>query len=349
MTLLFKLLLCKISALAKRGYSLKRSSHRSSGSKVPILLLLILVSVISYIGFHYISPTLAKDLIIGTENTPQSPNSKTLISTKDLSTKDESYILIDPLTKQVLKSYNADKKRAPASTIKLLTGLIAINTLQKTDIVRVGTEVTIEGSQLGLNPGDEISVDELLTALYVQSANDAAAALAVKISGSIPAFADEMNNYAATLGCADSQFKNPHGMPEADQYTTATDLSIIASHFLQNDELIEYVKQPTARIQWKDAQGVLRQVKAENTNRLLGVYPGDQGLKTGTTTEAGQCLVSYVTRPDGELLLVLLGSKNRYNDTIKLLDEGWADQRSKAALQELAKDPKSLLLSPGLF
>ncbi len=256
---------------------------------------------------------------------------------------------MDPKTNQILKAYNADLKRAPASTTKLLTGLIAINSLQETDIIRVGNEVNLEGSQLGLSPGDEISVQQLLTALFVHSANDAAAALAVKISGSIPAFAEEMNKFAASLGCEDSQFMNPHGMPDPDQYTTANDLSIISSQFLKNESLMNYVKEPRARIQWKDKRGVLLQAESENTNRLLGIYPGDEGLKTGTTTEAGQCLVSYVKRPDGELLLVLLGSKNRYNDTVKLLDEGWADQRPTAALRDLAKDPKSLILSPGVF
>lgn len=283
------------------------------------------------------------------ETKPTAIKSKTLISTKDLSTKDESYVLIDPQTTQILKSYNADLKRAPASTTKLLTGLIALKSLQETDIVRVGTEVNIEGSQLGLSPGDEISVHELLTALYVNSSNDAAAALAVKISGSIPAFAEEMNKYAATLGCQDSHFVNPHGMPDPEHYTTANDLGKIASQFIKNEELMKFVKQPSARIQWKNARGIVRYAELQNTNSLLGVYPGDQGLKTGTTTEAGQCLVSFVTRPDGNLLLVLLGSKNRYNDTIKLLDEGWADQRSNAALRGLAKDPRSLILSPGIF
>jgi D-alanyl-D-alanine carboxypeptidase (penicillin-binding protein 5/6) len=321
----------------------------------------MIIGVLSYIGIHYnyISPFKAKELITvtgtGAATNPSSLNTKTATSTstststKDLSTKDESYVLIDPQTNQTLKSYNADIRRAPASTTKLLTGLIAMKHLQETDIVRVGTEVTIEGSQLGLNPGDEISVHELLTALYVHSSNDAAAALAVKISGSIPAFAEEMNKYATTLGCEDSQFKNPHGMPDKDQYTTANDLCKISSQFLKHEGLMQYVKKPHAQIQWKDTRGVLHKAEFENTNRLLGIYPGDQGLKTGTTTEAAQCLVSYVTRPDGELLLVLLGSKNRYNDTIKLLDEGWADQRSKAALRELAKDPKSLILSPGIF
>ena len=333
---------------------MKHSSHRFSSSKLTIFLFLI-VGIGSYFGYHYISPTITKGLltqvgetIVG-ETKPTVIESKTLISTKDLSTKDESYVLVDPQTAQILKSYNADLKRAPASTTKLLTGLIALKSLQETDIVRVGTEVNIEGSQLGLSPGDEISVHELLTALYVNSSNDAAAALAVKISGSIPAFAEEMNKYAATLGCQDSHFVNPHGMPDPEHYTTANDLINIASQFLKKEELMKFVKQPSARIQWKDARGMNRSAELQNTNSLLGLYPGDQGLKTGTTTEAGQCLVSYVTRPDGDLLLVLLGSKNRYNDSIKLLDEGWADQRSNAALRGLAKDPRSLFLSPGIF
>ena len=267
----------------------------------------------------------------------------------NLSTQDESYVLIDPQTTEILKSSNADLQRAPASTTKLLTGLIVLKSLKETDIVRVGPEVTIDGSILGLSPGDEISVHDLLTALYVHSANDAAAALAVKISGSISAFAEEMNKYAATLGCEQSHFTNPHGMPDPEHYTTANDLAKIASHFLKNEELMKFVKEPHASVQWNDARGMARYAEVQNTNSLLGVYPGDQGLKTGTTTAAGQCLVSYVTRPDGDLLLVLLGSKQRYGDTIKLLDEGWADQRSNAALRGLAKDPRALILSPGIF
>lgn len=329
---------------------MKHSQQRFSAAKLSILILIIVVSVLSYLRFHKISPTITKGLIIGAGETKlDSLSAKPPISTMDLSTKDESYVLIDPQTTQQLKAYNADLQRAPASTTKLLTGLIVMRTLKETDIIRVGTEVNVEGSKLGLSLGDEITVHELLTALFVHSSNDAAAALAVKISGSIPAFAEEMNKYAATLGCQASHFRNPHGMPDPDQYTTANDLCKISSVFLKHEGLMKYVKEPRAQIKWKDARGVLHKAEVENTNLLLGVYPGDEGLKTGTTTEAAQCLVSYVTRPDGELLLVLLGSKNRYSDTIKLLDEGWAEQRTKAALRELAKDPKSLILSPGIF
>lgn len=319
----------------------------------PILFIsIIIVGLLSITVYHYFQPALVKDFIALSETKPNSLNSNISTistSTKDLSTQDESYVLIDPQTTKILKSSNADIQRAPASTTKLLTGLIALKSLKETDIVRVGSEVTIDGSRLGLSPGDEISVHDLLTALYVHSSNDAAAALAVKISGSIPAFAEEMNKYAATLGCEHSHFANPHGMPDPDHYTTANDLGKIASLFLKNEELKKFVKEPSASVQWKDARGMARYAELQNTNSLLGIYPGDQGLKTGTTTEAGQCLVSYVTRPDGELLLVLLGSKQRYGDTIKLLDEGWADQRSNAALRGLAKDPRSLIMSPGIF
>jgi len=335
--------------LEKRGYHLQRITRGFTRRSITPILFISIGCLLLLLGYPYFYPALGKDIMTITETKPNVLTSDSSTSTKDLSTQDESYVLIDPQTAKILKSHNADIQRAPASTTKLLTGLIALKTLKETDIVRVGTEVMIDGSRLGLSPGDEISVHDLLTALYIPSANDAAAALAVKISGSIPAFAEEMNHYAATLGCQDSHFANPHGMPDSEHYTTANDLGKIASLFLKNEALMKFVKESSARVQWKDSRGMVHDAEVQNTNSLLGVYPGDQGLKTGTATEAGQCLVSYVTRPDGDLLLVLLGSKQRYGDTIKLLDEGWADQRSNASLRNLVKDPRSLILSPGIF
>jgi D-alanyl-D-alanine carboxypeptidase (penicillin-binding protein 5/6) len=343
---------------------LKRLMHRlikSRKSKLKlsifILLLIALAGFLSYKEFHLLKPTIDEGLLNGekglitgvAETNPDPPDSNIPASTQDLSTQDQSYVLMDPQTNEILRASNPDLQRAPASTTKLLTGLVVLQNLQETELVRVGSEVNVEGSQLGLTPGSEITVHALLTALYVHSANDAAAALAVKTSGSIPAFAEEMNKYAAELGCNNSHFVNPHGLPDPEHYTTAHDLAIISNDFLKNESLMKYVNKARAQIQWTDTQGKLHKAEFQNTNRLLGVYPGDKGLKTGTTTEAGQCLVSYVSRADGELLLVLLGSKERYNDTIKLLDEGWTEQRPGAALREMAKDPQSLILGPGLF
>lgn len=318
----------------------KRILLRSRKIKV-----IVLVGIMSVVGFHYLSPVDAKGLMTVAAESSRSTTS----SSSDPLTQEMSYVLINPQTNQMIKSLNADVRRAPASTIKLLTGLIAEESLKESDIIKVGTEVNIEGSRLGLSPGDEISVQDLLTALYVNSSNDAAAALAVRISGSIPEFAQKMNEYATTLGCQQSNFRNPHGMPDVDQYITAHDLGVIANHFIQNERLLNHVQKSNAQIQWNDAQGMVRNAELKNTNQLLGVYPGNRGLKTGTTTEAGQCLVTYITRADGDLLLILLGSKQRYEDTINLLDEAWSEQRSSAALRNLSKDPKSLILSPGLF
>lgn len=331
----------------------------------------MLTGVLLFVGSRYLGLFNVKDLIssietkltlidteilqISTSSTSSSNSSSNSISSTALGSaskklsQDVSFVLTDTQTNQILKSQNTDHPRAPASTLKLLTGLIANEALKETDIVKVGSEVNIEGSKLGLSPGDEISVHDLLTALYVHSSNDAAAALAVKISGSIPKFAQKMNEYALTLGCQQSHFTNPHGLPDPDQYTTAKDLSIIANHFIKDERLMNYVQKAHASVQWKDAQGKTRSSELQTTNELLGVYPGDRGLKTGTTTEAGQCLVSYVTRADGNLLLVLLGSEHRYVDSINLLDEAWAEQRTKAALKNLSKDPRSLILSPGIF
>ena len=320
--------------------------RRLSGLK--LLISSVIGGILLLAGFHYLTiSTLGKNMDLAEANTNTS-NTKASSSVLSVA-QSESYVLIDPHTSQILRSSNADIQRAPASTTKLLTGLIVLKTLKETDMVTVGKEVSIDGSRLGLSPGDQVSVHDLLTALYVHSANDAAAALAVKVSGSISAFAEEMNNYAATLGCQHSHFTNPHGMPDQDHYITANDLSKIACLFLKNEQLMNYVKESRAHVQWKDARGAMHYAELQNTNELLGVYPGDQGIKTGTTTIAGECLVSYVTRPDGDLLLVLLGSKQRYKDTVKLLDEGLAEQRSNAALRGLAENPRSLISGPGIF
>lgn len=326
-----------------------KSNRKSSNSGKIILTLFFIVMLLT--GFRYLSTASANspDTLTLAENKAAAADNIPGQSSVELSTDDLSYILMDPSSEQILKAYNADLQRAPASTLKLLTGLVAINNLKETDIVKVGTEVNVEGSRLGLQPGDEISVKNLLTALYVNSSNDAAAALAVKAAGSVPEFARKMNEYAVSIGCNNSNFTTPHGLPDSNQYTTANDLSKIAAKFLSNKVLINYTKQTSAHVQWKNAQGLYQEANIQNTNRLLDIYPGDQGLKTGTTTEAGQCLISYVTRPDGDMLLVLLGSQQRYRDTIKLLDEAWAEQRTESALKGLAKDPRALILSPGIF
>ena len=261
-----------------------------------------------------------------------------------------SYLMLNVRTGEKLLAENDEVQRQPASTVKLLTGLVAMEKLHENDLIRVGEEVrNTDGSQLGLQPGDQILVKDLLTALYVESANDAAIVLAVSAYGTMDDFLNAMNQYASKIGSTNSKFKTPNGLPYHDQFTTAHDLAQIALEFIKKEELMKYVNMKEATVEWTRSSGFKQKKLVKNTNQLLGIYPGDIGLKTGTTTEAGQCLVTYITRPDGDILLVLLGSKQRYKDTIELLDQGMAKIRTRSALKSITSHPDSLVTAPGFF
>ncbi|MEA4902943.1 D-alanyl-D-alanine carboxypeptidase family protein [Desulfitobacterium sp.] len=311
---------------------MKRKIH------IGLSLILIIVLGISVIPLVHPSPSFA---VLGTQSTSQ--------STFDAGLDSPSYYLINAQNQEVLLAQNEAIQRPPASTVKLLTGLVAMQTLKEDDVVKVGEEVNIENSTLGLKPGDTILVKDLLTALFLPSANDAAVALAVKAKGSVPAFVEAMNQYAHQLGCDSSNFQTPNGLPASDQYSTARDLAKIASEFIQNETLMKYVEKQEGKVEWTTSSGLKRSIIVHNLNEFLGIYPGVEGLKTGTTSEAGQCLVTYITRPDGNLILVLLGSKNRYHDTKNLLDQGMAIVRTKAALRNLGSSPESMVQASGFF
>lgn len=316
---------------------------------ISILFLMIITFVIIIIQYF---PKQAN----ATQNQHALPNlnsaTPNILENKNAGTSSESssYLMINARTGEKLLAENEEERRQPASTLKLLTGLVTIDKLHEDDLIRVGDEVrNIEGSQLGLQPGDQILVKDLLTALYVESANDAAVVLAVSAYGTMNDFLTAMNQYADKIGCTNSQFKTPNGLPQPDQYTTAHDLTQIASEFIKREELMKYVKAKEATVQWTRSNGSKQKKIIKNTNLLLGVYPGDIGLKTGTTTEAGQCLVTYITRSDGDILLVLLRSKQRYSETIELLDQGMASIRTRSALKNITSHPDTLLSTAGFF
>lgn len=260
-----------------------------------------------------------------------------------------SYYLISVDKQEVILAQDETLQRPPASTVKLLTGLVAMESLREDDVVIVGQEVVMENSTMGLQPGDTILVKDLLTALFLPSANDAAVALAIAAKGSVPDFIEAMNQYALKLGVNSSRFQTANGLPALDQFSTAQDLSKIALHFIKNESLMQYVEKEEGKVEWTTSNGLKKRVTVYNTNQLLSVYPGVQGLKTGTTTEAGQCLITYIQRPDGDLILVLLGSENRYKDTTDLLDQGMAAIRTQAALRNLGSSPESMIQAPGFF
>ena len=148
----------------------------------------------------------------------------------------KSSVLYEPVTKSFLYEKNADTRLPMASTTKIMTALLAIERLDLDEVVVIPKEATgLEGSSIYLNENDEIKVCDLIYSVLLQSANDAATALAIKISGDTKTFADEMNKRAKQLGLNDTSFENPHGLDSQNHYTTAHDLAVIASEALSND------------------------------------------------------------------------------------------------------------------
>lgn len=235
-------------------------------------------------------------------------------------TKAVSEIVVDAITGRVLHEKNADAKRVPASTQKLLTALLVAETgdLDKKVVIRKVDTLT-EPVMLYLKPGDVYTRRQLLQVLLVRSFNDVARALARDNAGSIEAFAKKMNWRARQLGMASSHFINPNGLTEPGQVSTARDMAKLACAAYANPLLRQAVcvKEMTFRY----ADGRTRVFK--NTNRVLGAYPYCTGMKTGYTSAAGHCLVtsgSYGTR---EVIVVVLGDDRRvWQDSCSLLAWG---------------------------
>jgi D-alanyl-D-alanine carboxypeptidase len=204
-------------------------------------------------------------------------------------------------------------------------------------IVSVPTEaVGVEGSSAYLSAGELLSVRELLLALLLESANDAAVALAIATAGSLPAFAELMNEKAAELGLEDTHFTNPHGLYDEEHYTTARELAIITAEALNSDELREIFATKSATIPLGAKKGGdEREGKRylRNHNKMLSLYEGAIGVKTGFTKKTGRCLVSAAERDGMTLICVTLGAPDDWNDHTALLDHGF-DSYSRVTLYE---------------
>ena len=233
-------------------------------------------------------------------------------------------ILMDAKTGQVLFEKNANKQLAPASTTKIMTAIIAIesNRLdEKTTISQNAASVT--GSTMHLQEGQLISLRELVTGLMMRSGNDAAVAIAEFLSGSVDKFVVQMNKKARTIGAIHTKFQNPHGLPIPDHYSTAYDLAWIARYAMNNATFAEIVSTRNTNIDWEDSSGNEHAQSLKNTNKLLWMLDEADGIKTGTTNEAGPCLVSSATKDNQRLIAVTLNDKNRWEDSQTLLNWGF--------------------------
>lgn len=218
-----------------------------------------------------------------------------------------SVIVIDVSNGQVLYEKNADAIRAPASTTKLLTGLIVAESGNLDRPVTVQqTDTLAEPVKLNIKPGDTYSRIDLLRALLVKSPNDVARCLARDNAGSIEAFAERMTQRAFAIGAHNSRWVNPNGLPDARQYSTARDLSMIARVAYANPLIRSIVCLP--QLNFRYANGRTREL--ENTNKLLKRLPYCNGMKTGYTEAAGKCLIASGSRPGKDIIVVVLGDSH---------------------------------------
>jgi D-alanyl-D-alanine carboxypeptidase (penicillin-binding protein 5/6) len=231
-----------------------------------------------------------------------------------------SAVLMDPVSGRILYEHAAFVRRPPASTTKILTAYLVLRRGDLDRVVRVSARAArTAGSRMHLRAGERLTVRALLTGLLMRSGNDAAEALAEATDGSPERFALRMNRAARALGARGSHFENPHGLPDPRHYTTAYDLARIARAALALPEFRRLVAMPEARV--VDADG--RVFEMTNTNRLLGVLAGADGVKTGTTNAAGKCLVASATRAGFSLLAVVLRSPDRWGEAAALLEWGY--------------------------
>ena len=231
-----------------------------------------------------------------------------------------SAVLYEPETKTFIYKENENEHLAMASTTKIMTALLAIERLKPDKLITIPSEaVGIEGSSLYLEEGEILSAEALLYGLILQSANDAAAALAIEISGSVENFAALMNEKAFELGLSDTNFKNPHGLDDKEHYTTAHDLALIAAEALKNDAFKKISSSYKKEIESSHKTRIL-----VNHNKLLKSYDGCIGVKTGYTKKSGRSLVSAAERDGLTLIAVTINAPDDWRDHTALLDFGYS-------------------------
>lgn len=225
-------------------------------------------------------------------------------------------VVLDPDSGAILYKRNADESLSPASTTKILTALVALDAYKLDDVVTIQT-VANSGQVMGLFPGEEITVENLLYGALVQSGNDAAWALAEHYPGGVDEFVKAMNGKAQSLHLTASHFTNPVGYDHPEHKMTAIDLARLSSLALTNHTIAKIVAIPQITI--SDVYHT-RFHALTNVNQLLGKIPGVGGIKTGWTEEAGENLVTLVTRNGHRVIIVVLKSQDRFKDTSYLID-----------------------------
>ncbi|MCC8435993.1 D-alanyl-D-alanine carboxypeptidase [Brevibacillus sp. M2.1A] len=244
----------------------------------------------------------------------------------------EGAALIDVESGRILYSKNGTKKMRIASLTKTMTAIVAIEMGKLDAQITVPPQaVGVEGSSIYLKNGEKLTLEELLYGLMLRSGNDAAVTIATHIGGSVPGFTYLMNEKAAMIGMEHTNFTNPHGLDDSNQhYSTPEDMAKLSAYALHNPVFRQIVSTKVKDISWEGEQWDRRLL---NKNKMLHLYNGADGVKTGYTKLAKRCLASSATRNGRQLATITLNASDDWNDSAKLMDWGFANY----PLQELVK------------
>jgi len=244
----------------------------------------------------------------------------------------ESYVLMDADSGKVLLAKNEHKRLPPASMTKIMTMILAAQDLEEGKVSVKDKVITSEeawkmgGSQIYLEPGEEMTFEDMMIAIAVGSANDASVAVAEHLEGTHQGFVDRMNRQAKTLGLKNTNFVNAYGLPAENHYSSAYDMAVMARYALQYPKILEY----TSIKEYNLRQG---EFKLFNTNKLLWWYEGADGFKTGWTNEAKYCLTATAKRDGLRLIGVVMASPKQHGnhrDMMKLFNYGFAKYAYKS-------------------
>ena len=247
----------------------------------------------------------------------------------NLDLKSKSAIMIEESSKKILYEKNAHEKMAPASMTKIMTLLLVAEAIEdnrlslEKEVIASEYAVSMGGSQVYLEANSKYNVSELIKAVGIGSANDAAVVLAEVLGGTVENFVAMMNNKVKELGLKNTNFKNPHGLDEANHYSTAYDMAIIASELVKYDFILDVTS--TYEDNFMHPNG--KSIWLVNTNSLIRFYEGVDGLKTGFTEEAGYCLTATKKNGDMRILTVTMNAEtkeDRNSDTVKLMESAFS-------------------------
>lgn len=237
----------------------------------------------------------------------------------DLELNSRIAIAYDRTSGKVIWGKNENKRTAMASTTKIMTAIVLIESTDLNQTVTISAKAAgTGGSRLGLKRNDKITVKDLLYGLMLKSGNDAAVAIAETVGGSVEGFAELMNNKAKSLGLENTHYVTPHGLDNPEHYTTAYELAKLADYALNNETFAKVVNTKNYTV---TINGYPKNIT--NTNELLGYLNGVNGVKTGFTNNAGRCLVTSVNRNNFQIITVVLQAdtkKFRTSDSIKLIE-----------------------------